>query len=769
MTRHKSRFLVASSIPLCLIVSACGGGGGGVSSTPSPPASVPNPPAPPPPPPPATINYNTMEFANSDGIAHANATAAYDDGITGNGITVAVIDSGIDEDSDEFTGRIHPASQDVAANRGIDDIGGHGTSVSAIIAANRNNSDVVGMAFDSRLLVLRTDEPGSCANTDPDDGGCMHNTGDIARAIDVARQNGARAINISLGGGGFTTTLRNAVRRAAEAGIVIVISAGNEGDTPEGANPDSLALVALTAEAAGHVIIAGSVNANDQISDFSNRAGSGQQFYLAALGNRVRSFDETGTNFLFSGTSYSAPQIAAAVALLAQAFPNLSGDEIVQLLFQSARDGGAAGNDAVYGQGILDLFQAFQPQGQTSLAGSQEPVSLATNVTLSPPMGDATQTGMGAIILDSYDRAFTVDLAGTVQRAAPQRHLASALDINAGGSFATPAGENAVLAFTIDARADGARVARLSLRGEDAERARIAAGMIAAQLDGSTRIAFAFSQSGDSVGAQLRGGYRPAFLVAQEAAGDTGFASRPETSFAVRRDIAGAGLTFYAERGDALSPHDPDHFLAREEWRRSRYAAFGMAADRQWDGLHVDAGISYLAEDETFLGARFGEALGGGEGGATLFADLAASYDAGGGWMLGADFRHGWSRMSGGSAVLRGGSLRSYAVSADITKWGVLAGDDRLSLRIAQPLRVYSGGLSLSLPASYDYATLTTSYENRFFNLAPQGRQIDIETAYSRPLAGGRLAGHLFYRRDPGHYSAIEDDMGAAIRFTLGF
>jgi hypothetical protein len=613
--------------------------------------------------------------------------------------------------------------------------------------------------------VLRTDEPGSCADPDPDTGGCMHDTLDIAQAIDIARQNGARAINISLGGGGFGPTLRNAVERAAQAGIIIVISAGNDSN----ADPDDLALIALTPEAAGHVIIAGSVNADDQISDFSNRAGSGQDFYLAALGNRVRSFDETGTNFLYSGTSYSAPQVAAAVALLAQAFPNLSGADIVQLLFQSARDGGASGDDAIYGQGILDLFEAFQPQGQTSLAGSQEPVELGTTVTLSAPMGDASQTGMSAIVLDSYDRAFTVDLAGTVQRTAPQSQLASALAVNEGGSFATPAGENAVLAFTIDARVDGARVARLSLRGEDAERARVAAGMIAARLDASTRVAFAFSQSGDTVGAQLGGRYRPAFLVAQDASGDTGFASRPETSFAVRRDIAGTGVTFYAERGDALSPHDPDHFLAREEWRRSRYAAFGVAADRQWGGLRIDGGLSWLAEDETFLGARFSQALGGGEGASTLFADLGLRYDAGGGWMLGADFRHGWSRMDGSSAVLRGASLRSYAASADVTKWDAFSEGDRLSLRIAQPLRVYAGGLRLTLPTSYDYATLAPTYENRFFNLAPRGRQVDVEAAYARPLGGGWLTGHIFYRRDPGHYAGIDDDMGAALRFTLGF
>lgn len=709
-----------------------------------------------------------MEFTNSGGIGHANATAAYDEGATGSGVTVAVLDSGIDTGSSEFAGRISNASRDIAGNRGLEDEGGHGTSVAAVIGANRDNSNIVGMAFDSTLLILRTDEPGSCANTDPDES-CTHSNGDLAEAIDVAVQNNARAINISLGGGGTTQRFREAVARAADAGVVIVISAGNQGEEPEGVDPDPLAQVALTPEANGHVIIAGSVGWNDAISDFSNRAGNGEDFYLAALGERVRSFDETGTNFLFSGTSYSAPQITAAVALLASAFPNLTGSEIVQLLFRSARDGGATGDDAIYGQGILDLSEAFQPQGSTSLAGSAEPVSLATNGTLSAPMGDARQTGAGAVILDGFGRAFSIDLANTMRRTAPQTHLTDSLAVNRGGAFTTPAGSNAVLAFTIDARASQTRLAQLALRGEDAERARVAAGMMAAQIDRDTRIAFAFSQAGDSVGARLNGRVRPAFLVARGATGETGFASRTDMSFALHRQWNGLGITIVAERGQALSPHDPDSVLARETWLESRYTTMGIAANRQWGGLRLDGGLGLMAEDRTFLGARFSEALGGGRGGRSLFADIALRWTGSSGWSIGGDVRHGWSFADGSSALLRGGTLRSFAAAVDISKTGVMGEGDRISLRIAQPLRVYRGGLRLNLPSGYDYETLTTRYENRFFNLAPNGRQIDLEAAYARPVGRGWLTGHVFYRRDPGHFATIADDMGGAIRFTLGF
>lgn len=771
MIATRTRLLLASSLPLCMALSACGGGGGGgggIASAPPPPV-VPTPPAPPPPapppPPPPSAGFDTAEFRRSEGIAHANAVTAYENGATGAGVTAAVIDSGLATSIAEFNGRVSPASRDVAGNRGIGDVGGHGTSVTAVLAAARNDANIVGMAFDATILTLRTDEPGTCESED----GCSHLTSDIAAAIDIAVQNDARVINISLGGGGAATPgMRAAVGRAARAGVVIVISAGNEGDTPDGANPDLLAQVALTNEANGHVIIAGSVDNGDAISEFSNRAGVGQSVYLAALGERVRSFDQNAQTFLYSGTSYSTPQIAGAVALLAQAFPNLSGREIVQLLFTSARDGGAAGDDPIYGQGILDLRAAFSPQGGTSVAGSAGAISLTGNGTLSEPMGDAAQTGMGAIILDGFDRAFAVDLAQTVRRAPSQRHLVHALGSRSTAQAVTSAGRDAMIAVSIDAGAGPAEVARLSLRGEDAERARVAAGIAAARIDPDTTIAFGFSQGGDAVGAQLSGRVRPAFLVADSAYGARGFAGRTDTSFALRHRIGDTGVTVFGEQGDAYSLADTYRTAFDDPYRRSRYSLAGIAADRAFGGVRLDAAFSYASEEESVLGARFANGFGN-PGSRSVFADAGVRYDAGNGWSFAADARHGWTLADATTGLIDGGTIRSYAFSADASKYGVFGDDDRLSFRLAQPLRVYGGGLDLTLPTSYDYATLTPGYSETRFNLAPDGREIDAEAAYGRALWGGWLSANLFYRRDPGHIDALRDDYGAAMRYTLGF
>jgi hypothetical protein len=92
-----------------------------------------------------------------------------------------------------------------------------------------------------------------------------------------------------------------------------------------------------------------------------------------------------------------------------------------------------------------------------------------------------------------------------------------------------------------------------------------------------------------------------------------------------------------------------------------------------------------------------------------------------------------------------------------------------LAVRLMQPLRVRSGGYDIRLPVSYDYASGSVGYEQRFFNLAPTGREIDLEAAYGVGLWGGHLSTNAFIRREPGHIAGVGDDLGAAIRFTLGF
>lgn len=735
---------------MAMFLASCGGGGGGggsVNSTPAPtpaPAPVPTPtPAPTPTPTPAPApTIRTAEYNRSNGLETSNAAPAYQAGATGLSVTAAVIDSGVAAGNAEFAGRISAASQDLAGSRGITDEGGHGTSVSAILLAAKNDSQTHGVAYDATLLALRTDTPGSCTS-----GGCTHSDNAIARALDVAVEQGAKVANLSLGGSSANATLRAAVGRATAAGMVVVISAGNEGQ----ANPSAFALMATDPAARAQVIVVGSHDANRNLSSFSNRAGSTANVFLTAPGESLRTIDENGTAVIGDGTSFSAPLVSGAIALLAQAFPNLTGAQIVQLLLESADDLGAPGTDSTYGRGALNIGRAFQPRGATSLAGSGVPVNLSTDqASLSPAMGDAgAKSGMGAIILDGFDRAFAMDLARRVRNARPQSSLAGTLTRAARGASLTAGG--ATVAVSIAAAPGGAALQRLSLGTIDAVQARTTAGMVAGRIDARTSAALGFGQGAVSLAGQLTGRTEPAFLVARGPADSLGFDRAGQSAATVRHQLGHLGLTASAESGTGLLFRDQPG--ARDLYLRSPYALFGVVADRRFGAWHLSAGLSHLVEERTLLGARFSP-LFGSTGSRSWFADGRAEWRAGG-WTLGAAGRLGWSR-AGDTLV------RSSAVGIDLAKSG-------FAVRLSQPLRVSGGAFALTLPVSYDYETGAVGYAERRLNLSPEGRELDLEASHSRMLFGGRLDTNLFWRREPGHYATAPDDLGAAVRWRVDF
>jgi hypothetical protein len=780
-----ARLMRSAAIGGLLALAACSGGGGGGGGGVTPiPAPVPTPtpaPAPTPTPTPAPgVNYDTAEYRATVGAVSMNALTAYQNGGTGAGIRVGVIDSGIDLQSAEFgdcsggigTGscRISGASIAAAGNPTIDDEGGHGTAVAFTIAGRRNDAGTHGVAFDTQLIVTRADTPGSCATEDPDDpdSGCSFGDNAIAAGLDAARAGGARVVNISLGGDPPNARLLQAVSDATAAGIVIVISAGNEGDTPEGVNPDLFAAgAASSAGARGLVIIAGSVSTADQISSFSNRAGTGASTYLAAVGERVRAPDQAGTPLLWSGTSFSAPQIAGAVALLAQAFPNLTGAQIVQLLYATARDAGASGVDPIYGRGVLDLTRAFQPVGTTSLAGSTGVVSTGVNGALSAPMGDAVQGSLGAVVLDSFDRAFATELARTIVRQGPARRL-PALMATRQRSFSAGVRDLSVAVSLVPSR-DTIRIERLGIGTRDANVARMLAATVSGRLGSKAQFAIGASESGNTLTARLAGRDEPAFLVARDPLHNAGFDVDVSGSVAVRQSLGKWGVSLAQEQGQVLSRRDTQFAALRWDPQRSGYWRTTLGLDRSFGDLRVGLSLTRLREQDTVLGARFSGGLGAARADSN-FVDLGLRYDAGDGWSFGGSMRRGWTRAKLRSGVEGGGLIRTNAFAADIGKQGIFAAADSFGFRIAQPLRVARGGIGIALPADWDYSAMAVSaWDNDFINLAPEGREIDYELRYSWPLAGGSISSNLFLRRNPGNFASFPSDKGGAVRLTLGF
>jgi len=556
------------------------------------------------------------------------------------------------------------------------------------------------------------------------------------------------------------------MQRAVNAGIILVISAGNDGeDALKGGNADPFALVPAQ-NFPGRVIIAGSVGVSsgagtdlNQISTFSNRAGQGQNWYLGALGYRVRTIDNTGTGFLYSGTSFSAPIISGAVALVAQAFPNLTAAQIVDLLFSTADDLGTAGDDAVYGQGRLNITRAFQPVGQTSLAGSAIPVT-GTNSSGDAPeaAGDGPGKGkMGAIILDGYNRPFAMNLAKGLREAQARHPLERALAGHVSGS-AVQAGPVAVELSVAQQRPGMPGIVEMSRLGvgpDDARRSRLVAGSAIARLDRKTRASFGFSQGAKSIERQLTDAQAGAFLIARDISGDPGFQAQHGTSMAVRRDLGFAGMTVSAEQGKVYSEIDVAGTDEPYRWA-------GVTLDRRFGNrLWASVGLSRLDEKDTLLGGRLGSLYGSSSSSST-FLDLEARRGLGSGWLATVMARRGWTDFGDGK-------LTTGAYSFDLAKEGLFKEVDRFGLRLSQPLRVESGGMSMLLPTGYDYLTGSASSSVQYLGFAPTGREIDAEASYTTGLGRGWLGANVYARRQPGHIASADPDVGAAIRYSLGF
>lgn len=687
-------------------------------------------------------------------------------GGTGRGVDIAILDTGINPNLPEFANKVHPASRDIVAQRGLADTEGHGTAVAAVAAAARDGSRTLGVAFDSRVLSLNTSDPANC---DPEDG-CRHPESAIATAVDVARANGARVVNISLGGEGVGQALIAAVQRATAAGLVVVIAAGNE----SAANPTAFASQ-LALAGGGNVIIAGSSGVSagpgtvdlSQISAFSNRAGSSAPSYLAALGFRVVAPDETGTLFQWSGTSFSAPVISGAAALLASAFPNLTGGQIAELLLSSADDVGEPGVDAVFGRGLLNLNRAFAPRGALHPAGTGgAPVSAIANGTTSTPMGDARPTLPGMVVLDGFNRAYAIDLARTLTRAPAEQPLAEALQPGLESGGMTIGASSVAVAVTVRRSLAGrsdAELARIGLSRADAERARVVAAHALTRLSPRTAVALGFSESARMLQQRLaeRGG--GAFLVARDPALRTGFIAEGARSAGIRHDLGPVALTVTAETGEVGIVE-----TLPVERRPGGYSQTSVTVDRRLGPVDLSLGVTRLQEQASLLGARFGFAP---EGAVTTFLDAGLGYAFGGGWGGQARLRAGWTLLPQNGGLVRGGTLGSDAWSLDLWRAAAFRSGDVLSLRVSQPLRVREGGYLLNLPTSYNYDDGRVGYTLSPFNLAPRGREIDLEAAYRVPLWGeaGSLSAHGFLRRQPGHYEAAGDDLGVAVRLALGF
>ena len=487
---------------------------------------------------------------------------------------------------------------------------------------------------------------------------------------------------------------------------------GRPAGTLDASSPDLYAgLVAHIEELRGHSIAAVATAEDGEIASFSNRCGIAADWCIAAPGHRVHAAyfgPDSGRRVIRgyrreSGTSFAAPMVTGGLALMTQMFrAQLRNEELVTRLFHTANKAGIYADRSVYGQGLMDLDAAMSPVGVPGFAAG------------------ATAAGGGTPVAQSHlslGRAFGAGSANGLAR-----HEIAAFD-DLGAPFWYDLG------------------ALVRLPEPPSADARLRELMAAPPID-----PWDAGPDDDAMPA----GPRLGFLATH---GDAGFGHARLAPDALTVTVGRPGglvATAFSNEGDDDIDARPSSG-ALVSWRAAN-APLGLRA-------------GWLGERHSMLSATAQGAFG----------DLGADS-----FFVGLDLHHragGW-RFSGGPEIgfarprARGGliaDVEPLATSAfALHASRPTAADGMLQVSLAQPLRVEDGDAVLSVPVGRT-TDREVVRERLSADLTPGGRQLDLSVRWERPLAGGELRLGTVATRHAGHDAAARPQLSFLAGWRVAF
>jgi hypothetical protein len=291
----------------------------------------------------------------------------------GAGVTVAILDSGVDGSHPDLAGRVVAGWNFVDNNSNTADVHGHGTAVAGAALATLNNGiGVASVAGAAKLMPVRIADANAYAYWST-----------VAQGLYWAADNGARVANISYVGVAASATVQTAAQYFKNKGGLVVVCAGNNNRDEGFAQTSTMIPVSAT-------------DSNDAKASFSSW---GQFVAMSAPGVSVWTTTRGGGYQQWWGTSIASPVTAGVVALMMARNPALNAPQIESLLFSSAVDLGAAGRDPVYGHGRVNAAAAVSAAATAvSTADTQAPVA-----SIVAPLANSTVTGLVAVSADASD------------------------------------------------------------------------------------------------------------------------------------------------------------------------------------------------------------------------------------------------------------------------------------------------------------------------------------------------------------------------------
>ncbi|SFV78117.1 Protease precursor [hydrothermal vent metagenome] len=393
---------------LSMFVSGCGGGGGvggGVGDGGGGSFAL------------VKSDDETTEYNNQYGLGNINASTMYVGGYSGSGVTVAVIDTGVDIDHPDLVNNIATGGYDYvdddsdASPSGQGAAMSHGTHVAGIIASMKNNIGMHGIAYNAKILPLRAGNS---------DGALAYSS--ISNSIDRSITQGAKVINASFGGYSIPVSMADKWKLAHNNDIITVHAAGNS----SGVNPllsASLPFYSGYENLSSTLVAVVATDSSNNITWYSNRCGIAKNWCMAAPGDNIYStvaVDDNNYNGNYgtmSGTSMADPHVSGAAAVLRSMWPSKTAAQIVTILYDTATDLGATGIDDIYGRGLLNLANAYTAQGVLTLYTSSGNNYALDDSSLvqSSILGDSLTHSLEIAVFDKYKRDYYFNLSNIVQ------------------------------------------------------------------------------------------------------------------------------------------------------------------------------------------------------------------------------------------------------------------------------------------------------------------------------------------------------------------